>query len=423
MKMRESRKGLSALLVGLGVATATLAGELPITVSPGDSAAPTWSDDACPTFSWARVEDAGGYEIVVYEVGRDESLRRRLGRSIPAGGGSWTPAVCLEPDTIYAWAVGARVEGSDEPRWSEPAFFAVRRGARVSVERAIQRALRRVEPQTGGGVPEMRASSPPSSPDNGALRSPLPTPAEPPLGSSAAITAELPATSGATIGVVGLTHSNDFQAAGVFGAAAQISASGVVGANQDQSQLCAIDPHGIGVTGSSLHSDGVGVVGFGFGASSTGVRGSGESRGVFGGATGTGGIGVFGSAGEGGIGVRGTNDGASSYAAFFSGSQGDLIGADSGGDLASPDFLVDAGGNVTATSFSMSSFTFSTYSQSAVGQILNSPSCGADEVMTGGGCQCAGGGSVQQSHPEGAAWHCQCSVVGVEAYIVCLASP
>jgi hypothetical protein len=194
-----------------------------------------------------------------------------------------------------------------------------------------------------------------------------------------------------------------------------------------------VDPHGIGVFGESLHSDGYGVVGFGFGASGTGVRGSGSLRGMVGtagagcigvlGRASIGGIGVFGAGDEDGIGVRGTSGSGASYAAFFSGFNGDLIGADKAADFADPDFLVDSDGNVTATSFSISSFgTTSASNTSAPGSILSSPPCGSGALLIGGGCDCSGG-TVKESYPNGTVWRCQCSAAGVEAYNLCLISP
>ena len=109
-------------------------GTQPQLVSPGGKGREGRVGTGCPTFSWAEMPGATGYELTIYEVGAigfpdvpapEPLLRERF----PAGVSAWTPdlADCLPPGR-YGWAVGASLEGSGadlELRWSKVAVFRV----------------------------------------------------------------------------------------------------------------------------------------------------------------------------------------------------------------------------------------------------------------------------------------------------------
>ncbi len=102
----------------------------PILISPGGRGQEGEVGTSCPTFSWAAIDGATGYEVVVYESnGRAGAPAREepiLRIELPAGVSSWTPELRegLAPGR-YAWAVAARTRQGGEPRWSQPALFRV----------------------------------------------------------------------------------------------------------------------------------------------------------------------------------------------------------------------------------------------------------------------------------------------------------
>jgi hypothetical protein len=105
----------------------------PVLVSPGGRGAEGQVGSGCPTFSWALVPEASGYELDVYDAasaGRErDGTTPLLHVEFPAGVGSWTPELreCLAPGR-YGWAVAAMVKtGASEVqrRWSKPALFHV----------------------------------------------------------------------------------------------------------------------------------------------------------------------------------------------------------------------------------------------------------------------------------------------------------
>jgi hypothetical protein len=105
----------------------------PQLVSPGGLGHEGSVRSACPSFSWAALPGAVGYDVVVYQVrgrpeGRQPDERAVFRAAVPAGATTWTPdsGTCLEPGR-YGWAVGA-LEGEGEgrrTRWSRPAVFRV----------------------------------------------------------------------------------------------------------------------------------------------------------------------------------------------------------------------------------------------------------------------------------------------------------
>lgn len=148
--MQTLRLGFSALITfTAAVATASQAG--PTAASPGSAAQVVSINDACPTFSWARVNGARGYELVVYafdEKTGPASLRAAqpsLREEIPGSASSWTPPAdrCLSPGS-YAWSVKAHVDQSDTS-WSELLTFRLGPAALVFGEEIIVTAQKRSE--------------------------------------------------------------------------------------------------------------------------------------------------------------------------------------------------------------------------------------------------------------------------------------
>ncbi len=152
------RGGIAAVLLALAAAAG--AEELrPLTVSPGAVGESLRLETACPTFSWAAVEGARGYELVVDEVSDPDPAEPALRIEIAGAATSYTPAQarCLPPARRYAWSVRALRE-SGVAEWSEPRFFSVARTPPPSdLERAIERALDR---RFGDGRREAAGAAP-----------------------------------------------------------------------------------------------------------------------------------------------------------------------------------------------------------------------------------------------------------------------
>ncbi|MCK5681731.1 hypothetical protein KAI46_13060, partial [bacterium] len=126
-----------------------------VTISPGSGEAITFVNECCPTFSWAAVEGAGGYELVIFTVQGSEKIMTdtlydelvqvsepTLTTQIPAPALSWTPAKeqGFIPGQTYAWCVrGLSQEDSGE--WSSAAFFKVPETVVDDLESAIDAAV------------------------------------------------------------------------------------------------------------------------------------------------------------------------------------------------------------------------------------------------------------------------------------------
>lgn len=136
-----SNRTMTLYLVGavLGVSLAS-AGRTPLAVSPGDPDEFVLVEARCPTFSWAAVDGAEGYELVVYQVLEDAAQSEPvLVQNLPGAVTSWTPPLnrCLERNGRYAWSVrAAGPEGLGE--WSAAAIFQVAAGL---LEAELQQAL------------------------------------------------------------------------------------------------------------------------------------------------------------------------------------------------------------------------------------------------------------------------------------------
>jgi hypothetical protein len=93
-------------------------------VSPGSVNAAERLAGSCPTFSWSSVDDARGYELVLYQMTERGTLESVLETTIEGDAHTWTPSLahCPASGSQYAWAVRAL---SDEGTggWSEPMLF------------------------------------------------------------------------------------------------------------------------------------------------------------------------------------------------------------------------------------------------------------------------------------------------------------
>ena len=138
-----------ALTAALGFAGAAIAAEGPIPVSPGGVARTAVVEARCPTFHWAGVPGAGGYELAVFQLpdhetdggtgGAEPVLVTRA--SVPGDARGFTPssADCLERGRRYAWSVAAAQDAAGdagELRWSPPFLFEV--GAAPSLDEVEQ---------------------------------------------------------------------------------------------------------------------------------------------------------------------------------------------------------------------------------------------------------------------------------------------
>lgn len=155
--MRRMSRALVCGVCLLGVALASpawAAGGRPTPVSPGSPEAFMPVGSSCPTFSWGAVDDATGYELVVYASpesaagflveARDEPVIRVR---IPGRALSWTPPAgsCLALSGSYAWSV--RAVGRDgDGEWSGASLFRVEPVVGIGemaavLERALSRYL------------------------------------------------------------------------------------------------------------------------------------------------------------------------------------------------------------------------------------------------------------------------------------------
>jgi hypothetical protein len=111
-------------------------GTTPMPVSPGRETAPTVVEARCPTFSWAGVAGARGYQLAVLRLSageedaggaESESEPELVARvELPADARSFTPPVgeCLTRGSRYAWSVAA-VDRDGLLDWSPALRFEV----------------------------------------------------------------------------------------------------------------------------------------------------------------------------------------------------------------------------------------------------------------------------------------------------------
>lgn len=145
------------------VAVLTLPGlaiEPPVAVSPASPEGIAAVASSCPTFSWAALDGARGYELVVYRVEAGAPVGEAvMEESLPRGASSWTPSAerCLEPGGTYAWVVRA-VDEQAAGEWSAASLFTVRdwpseAELEVALEALRRRRESREEPTAVGRRP------------------------------------------------------------------------------------------------------------------------------------------------------------------------------------------------------------------------------------------------------------------------------
>lgn len=124
---------ISSCAVGVLLSTlvARAAGEslrTPVAISPGAPDATLTIGAVCPTFSWAGVAAAQGYELEVAATDEHGAADVALAARFAAGALSWTPPLdrCLQPGKRYAWKLRSVVDGI-ATAWSGAAHFQVSR--------------------------------------------------------------------------------------------------------------------------------------------------------------------------------------------------------------------------------------------------------------------------------------------------------
>jgi iron complex outermembrane recepter protein len=127
-------KGLLLVFGVLVTLPAAVAGALPVGpvgVSPGSTAQILTIDQGCPTFRWAPVVGARGYELAVHAFD-EEIVPAALQAEVPSlqektsgSASSWTPSPdrCLRPGS-YVWSVRAQLD-QGVTDWSELLKFRV----------------------------------------------------------------------------------------------------------------------------------------------------------------------------------------------------------------------------------------------------------------------------------------------------------
>jgi hypothetical protein len=155
----------------------------PVLIAPGGRGRTLATESSCPTFSWAGVEGAAGYELVV-APSPDSTLQRgvvahpTLRLWLPPDARSWTPdgTRCLDRGVAYAWSIRPLEPGAAGP-WAVPGHFRYAGGApmpeevvaSLDTQRRHTRALPEShlkpsgEPRPGSGqIPAKPRLTPPS---------------------------------------------------------------------------------------------------------------------------------------------------------------------------------------------------------------------------------------------------------------------
>lgn len=100
----------------------------PIAISPGAADATLKVATSCPTFSWAGVAAAQGYELDVSGSDKTGVVETALAVWLPAGALSWSPPLekCLQAGNRYTWKLRAVLD-SMASDWSDEVHFEISR--------------------------------------------------------------------------------------------------------------------------------------------------------------------------------------------------------------------------------------------------------------------------------------------------------
>jgi hypothetical protein len=133
----------------------------PRAVSPGSPGTAERIAGSCPTFSWSGVEEATGYELVVYHVTEGRKLETEFVTEVAGDARAWTPpaARCPRSGERYAWAVRARLERGPSP-WSQALLFETAGRPSDDEVRQALRVLRRYR-EVGDGEEAVAATGEP----------------------------------------------------------------------------------------------------------------------------------------------------------------------------------------------------------------------------------------------------------------------
>ena len=218
---------LAALAGALALHSSASAQDRPEGVSPGAADRLSVVEWRCPAFSWAGVEAAVSYELVVYGLWdrpeKQGTVILDLDRSselvysvVPGGASSWTPSLdqCLVAGDHHVWYVRAIFDPDADVAsdWSEPLFFSI--AAAPSVEE-VEHALRVLERYAvNGGSTEITDGLQPRPEEwrEGSARTSIPTPKTASRSVQtgiAAIRGEQPDITGEAYGVIGTSASPD----------------------------------------------------------------------------------------------------------------------------------------------------------------------------------------------------------------------
>ena len=180
MRTRNCVHAFLATTLAIAATPSDALAKAPQPVSPGAATPGAIAESRCPTFSWAGVPGARGYELAVFRLAEapDEEPALVTRVALPGGARGWTPPVgdCLERGGRYAWSVTAAAVSRDAQAaaldWATPYLFEVEKGPSADeLARAVVTIERRLEADRGGEERSSErtavASSPRAMPSSG----------------------------------------------------------------------------------------------------------------------------------------------------------------------------------------------------------------------------------------------------------------
>ena len=157
--------GCLSVFWGLAPPLSASTSRQPSPVSPGREDGLAAVEGRCPTFQWAGVQGATGYEIAVFRLEAEESAEPLLVVRAKVAGDArgWTPSSgeCLERGERYGWSVAASAPGR-APEWSAPLLFEVDSAPTAEeVDRAADTLRRYLDTQDANAAVRERAAPAP----------------------------------------------------------------------------------------------------------------------------------------------------------------------------------------------------------------------------------------------------------------------